>query len=270
MTNSAAPPADSGERDRARASFIRRSREKIPHGVWYGLVALGVAMLVVLAQILLYQQRREPRDARAIIDRELRTNTLVPGERVLRTVPVFRRSMVDYFRATRGVLVLTDRRLVYLGAPPRDITGPADAPPTFVQRDFPIDTLVRVKSSFSIMGMSRALTIDSPTGSLKVGIASGGRDEAEQMRASWAERHKQRYALGVWAGKVRDARAQLGAILDNYRRQPVYHVVRPGDALSSIASWYEVTPDEIREKNGFTGITIKVGQRLLIRGGASP
>ena len=273
MTTSVTPDADGvtpgadGERDSARQSYIRREVTRLPHAIWYGVAALCVAVLVVVLQIVLYQQRREPRDARAIVERELRMNTLLPGEKVVHTVAVFRRGIVDYFRATRGVLVLTDRRLIFLGAPPRDITGPSDAPPTFVQRIFPIDTLVDIESSFSILGMSRALRVESPGGSLKVGVASGGRESAAQLRETWAQRHKERYALGVWAGKVRDARVRLDTILAEYRRQPVYHVVRPGDALSSIASWYEVTPEEIREKNGISGNTIKVGERLLIRGG---
>lgn len=255
------------EHDNARPSLLRRSPRHLPHAVWYALGALALAIIVAITQLLLYQRRREPRDAPAIVERELRMNTLIPGEKVAQSVAVFRRSSMDYFRATRGTLVLTDRRLIFLGAPPRDITGPADAPPTFVQRIFPIDTLVDVEPSFSVLGMSRALTIEGPDGAIELAIASGNRPQADQLRRAWAQRHKQRYALGVWAGRVRDARAQLGKILEEYRRQPVYHTVRPGDAISSIASWYEISEDEIRRQNGIQGNTIKVGQQLLIRRG---
>ena len=263
------PPAPASEHDNARPTFLRRSPRHIPNGVWFGLAALALAVLVAVGQLLLYQQRREPRDAPGIVERELRMNTLLPGEKVAQSVAVFRRSSMDYFRATRGTLVLTDRRLIFLGAPPRDITGPSGAPPTFVQRDFPIDTLVTLDKSFSVLGMSRALSIEGPNGSIELAIASGNRAQAEELRRAWAQRHKQRYALGVWAGRVRDARAQLGKILDEYRRQPVYHTVRPGDALSSIASWYEISEDEIRRQTGIQGNTIKVGQQLLIRRGTS-
>src|SRR6185437_1926879 len=50
----------------------------------------------------------------AIAERELQLNTLQPGERVLRMVSVFKRPAINYFRATRGLLVLTNRRLLYL------------------------------------------------------------------------------------------------------------------------------------------------------------
>jgi LysM repeat protein len=76
------------------------------------------------------------------------------------------------------------------------------------------------------------------------------------------------YALGVWAARVRVARSQLQKDVDAYRRQPVYHVVRPGDAISSIASWYETSPQHIQELNGIIRNKIKVGQKLLIRSGS--
>src|SRR5207244_1495427 len=95
----------------------------IPPGVWYALAALGVALLIVLGELMLHVRESAPRDQIAVVERELRVNTLRPGERVLRSVPVFRRTGVDYLRRTRGLLVLTDHRLIYLGAPPRDITG---------------------------------------------------------------------------------------------------------------------------------------------------
>jgi hypothetical protein len=240
----------------------------VPAAVWYSLAVLGFAVIVVLVQLALYTRRREPRDATAIVERELRMNALRPGERIVRSVPVFRRSGVDYFRRTRGLLVLTDQRLVYLGAPPRDITGASDGAPTFDQRDFPIDTMVALDRSFALLGFARALKIDSPYGDLKLGIPSGEWPRAQLMRQAWNGRHKTLHALGVWADRVRDARQQLQRELEAYRRRPVYHVVRPGDAISSIASWYETSPEKIQELNGIVGTKIKVGQRLLIRGGS--
>jgi hypothetical protein len=249
--------------------LLKRTRRPVPVGVWYTLAALGFAFLVVGVQLAFYTHRREPRDSRAIVERELRMNTLEPGERVIRSVPVFRRASEDYFRQTRGVLVLTDRRLVYLGAAPRDFTGESDVPPTFDQRIFRIDTLVTVDGTFTLLGFARALKIESPDEELQLGIPSGEWQRAQLLRTAWAGRHKKLEGIGVWAKKVRESRAHLGKILDEYRRQPVYHVVRPGDAVSSIASWYEIPADKIREQNGIVGNKIKVGQRLLIRSGAA-
>jgi hypothetical protein len=251
------------------ASTIRaRPRRTIPTGVWYALGALGCALIVVLVQVVVYTSRSEPRDARAIVERELRMNTLQPGERVLRSLPVSRRSGADYFRRTRGLLVLTDRRLLYLGAPPRDITGPSDPAPTFDQREFPIDTLVRMDRAFPMLGFARGLSLDSPYGQLTVGVPASAWAEAQTLRKDWETRHRVLGEIGVWAHRVRDARKGLERILADYRKSPVYHVVRPGDAVSSIAAWYEVSPDEVRQLNAIVGNKIKVGQRLLIRKGS--
>jgi hypothetical protein len=268
MATSATPAGVEQGAPKPRRPLLRRARHNIPAGVWYTLAAFGFALIVFAVQLVLYLRRAEPRDARAQVERELRLNTLQQGERVVRMVPVFRRSGVDYFRQTRGLLVLTDRRLVYLGAPPRDITGASDAPPTFDQREFRIDTLVRIEPSRALLGFAHALRVETPQGSVNLGIPSGAWPRAQMMREAWAARHRKLRAIGVWAGKVKVARAELQKQLAEYRRQPVYHVVRPGDAISSIASWYETTPEKIAELNGIVGNKIKVGERLLIRSGS--
>jgi hypothetical protein len=167
------------------------------------------------------------------------------------------------------MLVLTDRRLIYLGIPPRDFTGASDVPPTFDQHVFRFDTLVTIDGTFALLGFARGLEIDSPTDHLRVGIPSGQWEKAQLMRVAWAGRQKKLKDIGAWAERVRESRAHLGEILAEYRRQPVYHVVRPGDAISSIASWYETSIDSIRLLNQIEGNKVKVGQRLLIRSGAS-
>jgi hypothetical protein len=159
--------------------------------------------------------------------------------------------------------------LIYLGVPPRDITGAtSDGPPTFDQRDFRIDTLTRLDRTFTMLGFARGIKIKGPEGSLVLGVLPSAWPRAALMREAWAVRQQKLYALGVWAARVRVARSQLQKDVDAYRRQPVYHVVRPGDAISSIASWYETSPQHIQELNGIIRNKIKVGQKLLIRSGS--
>lgn len=252
--------------------LLRRPPRVMRNGLWYALAALGLALVIVIGEIVLHVRSSAPRNQMSQVERELRLNTLHPGERVLRTVEVFRRTGADYFRRTRGLLVLTDHRLIYLGAPPRDITGAADAPPAFVQRDFPIDTLVRVTTSFTMLGLAHALTVEDPASPLpdddvKLGVPSADWPRAKMMIAAWTARQKKLRGIGVWEQKVRAARRDVEKILADYRAQPVYHVVRAGDAVGSIADWYQTTPDSIRALNHLNGNVIKVGQRLLIRPG---
>ncbi|HJQ21492.1 MAG TPA: LysM peptidoglycan-binding domain-containing protein [Gemmatimonadaceae bacterium] len=248
-----------------RTPLLRRARRNVPTGVWYALGVFAVAILVIVLQLALHVWKTDPRNARAIVERELRLNTLQPGERVYRMVPVFRRNAVDYYRQTRGLLVLTDRRLIYLGAPPRDITGSSDAPPTFDQHEFRIDSLTKIEPSFAMLGFSRALRVEAPDETLNLGVPGDAWPSAQMLREAWSARHRKIAGLGVWAARVRSARNEIHKVIEDYRKQPIYHVVRPGDALGSIADWYEVPPDSIRALNGIVGNTIKVGQRLLIR-----
>ena len=268
MATSASPAGVEQIEPPSRGPLLRRTRRNIPAAVWYTLAAFGFALLVVVMQLLFYLRKHDPRDVRTIVERELTLNTLQPDERVIRSVPVFRRAGVDYFRQTRGLLVLTDKRLIYLGVPPRDITGASNGPPAFDQREFRTDTLTTMEPSFALLGFARALRIDTPEGSVNLGVPSGSWQKALLMREAFDARHRKLYALGVWAKRVRDARAQLQRDLAEFRRQPVYHVVRPGDAISSIASWYETSPEKIQELNGIVGNKIKVGQKLLIRAGS--
>ena len=127
---------------------------------------------------------------------------------------------------------------------------------------------MNVQPSFAVLGLSHALKIEAPDGPLELAVSKGGWQKAQLLRTAWEVRQQRLRAIGAWGKRVREARAQLGRILAEYRRQPIYHVVRPGDAVSSIAAWYEIPEDQIRQQNGIVGNKIKVGQRLLIRGGS--
>src|SRR5690242_5531450 len=105
---------------------LKRRRRRMRPVLRYTIVGGAVVVLGVLAQFAVHTYRTEPRNTNAIAARELQLNTLAEGERVIRTVPVFQRPWIDYFRATRGLLVLTDRRLLFLGLEPRDLLGSGD------------------------------------------------------------------------------------------------------------------------------------------------
>ena len=117
-------------------------------------------------------------------------NTLQPGERVIRSVSVFKRPAIDYFRATRGLLVLTNRRLLYLGLEPRDLLAAPDLPPTFDERDFPLDTSVHVSGGRTFFGIANAIVIETPNETLKLGVASNARPQADLMMISMDARRR--------------------------------------------------------------------------------
>jgi len=88
----------------------RRKRRRAPYPIWlkYLVVSLVLAVVLSLSQIALHAYRADPRDARVFAERELRLTVLRPNERVIASVSVWQRPLIDYFRATRGILVVTD------------------------------------------------------------------------------------------------------------------------------------------------------------------
>jgi hypothetical protein len=256
----------------------RRKRRRAPYPIWLKYLAVSVALAVVLslAQIALHAYRADPRDARVFAERELRLTLLRPNERVAASVTVWQRPLIDYFRATRGILVVTEAppdtahpvggRLIYLGLQPRDPLSPADAPPTFDQREWPIDTLVRLEPTRTFFYVAHALAVAAPREPrLVLGYPAGATADAEAVRGTVAKKYAALRAIGWQRREERRARdrARLAQVYEG--RRAWYHTVKRGEALSTVATRYGATPDQIRLWNNLVGDRIKVGQKLLVK-----
>ena len=263
----------------------RRRRRRAPYPIWLKYVAscIGLAIVVSAAQIALHAYRADPRDSRVFAERELRLTVLRPNESVVASVSVWQRPLIDYFRATRGILVVTDApaeanrpvggRIVYLGLQPRDPLSPPDAPPTFDQREWPIDTLVSITPTRTFFFIARALTIAAPRDSnaaprepaLTVGIPSGAASDADAVRSAIAKKYATLRAIGWQRRETRRARDRERLAQQFEGRRAWYHTVKRGEALSSVAKLYGATSEQVREWNGITGDRIRVGQTLLVK-----
>lgn len=254
---------DTARRRRAIRAASRRRRWSPTRIV---AVAVVVLLLIVGVQFAIHVVRTDPRDARAITERELRVNTLQPGERVAVMTSAFERPAIDYFRATHGLLVLTDRRLLFIGLQPRDLVASGEGPPTFEERDFPIDTLVPVRAGRTFFHLARAIVVTGPGGATRAyGIPSPAWHDATVLLDSVAARHKLLVAAGVRQKQARDRAEAERRAAEAQARQPQYYLVQRGDALAAIAARWSTTPEQLRAWNGITGNTIKVGQKLLVR-----
>jgi hypothetical protein len=256
----------------------RRKRRRAPYPIWlkYVVVSLVLAVVLSLAQIALHAYRADPRDARVFAERELRLTVLRPTERVAASVSVWQRPLIDYFRATRGILVVTDAppdsthpvggRLIYLGLQPRDPLSPADAPPTFDEREWPIDTLVRLTPTRTFFFVARALEIAAPRDPrLVMGYPAGAADDAQKLRASVEKKYATLRAIGWQRREERRARDRARLVQIYEGRRAWYHTVKRGEALSSVAALYGATPDQLRQWNSLVGDRIKIGQQLLVK-----
>jgi hypothetical protein len=233
--------------------------------VRYFLPFLALATVLLGAQLLIHAFRTDPRDALALTQRELRLTVLRADEHVYGIVPAHHRSGVDYFRATRGILVLTDRRMIFLGLVPRDLVSSPDIPAAFEQRDYPIDTLVRINRTYAPLSLSRALEIDTPRGDQKLAVPRNAWDRAVALKRVFDWQHETLFEEGRRQASLRStvAGAQRAATIE--RKRPWYHLVRSGEALASISALYDTTPDELRRLNNIAGDRIRAGQRLMVK-----
>jgi LysM repeat protein len=244
---------------------LKRRRRRMRPAVRYTMIGGAIVAIGLLVQFAIHTYRTEPRNTSAIAERELRLNTLAEGERVIRVVAVFQRPWIDYFRATRGLLVLTDRRLLFLGLEPRDLLGSGDSPPTFTEHDFQIDTLVQLRPGRTFFGIAKAVVVETPEGTYRYGVPSQGWGKASLLLHSVAARHEKQVALGERLARQRERVEAQKRIAGQQAAKAMYYTVKRGDALSTIAARWNTTPDRLREWNKLTGNKIRIGQSLLVK-----
>ncbi|NUS48188.1 MAG: LysM peptidoglycan-binding domain-containing protein [Gemmatimonadaceae bacterium] len=256
----------------------RRRRRRSHYPIWFKYLGwmVGLAVLVTIGQIAFHAMRSDPRDATLYSLRQLRSSVLRPNEQYRSAVNVWQRPAIDYFRATRGVLVLTDApgdslrpdggRLIYLGLQPRDPLSPPDAPPTFDVREWPVDTLVEVTPTRTLFMLARALRIAAPSETrVTLGLSAAAGPEAAGLRTQLDRKYAYLRRVGWQRREQRRARdrARLVAIYEG--RRPWYHTVRRGEALASIAQIFATTPEQVRALNNLVGDRVRIGQTLLVK-----
>jgi hypothetical protein len=259
-----------------RRNRRRRRRGHLPIWLKYFGWVVGLAILVTGGQIAYHAMRSDPRDATLFTLRQLRSSVMRPNERLRSSVNVWQRPAIDYFRATRGILVLTDApgdslhpdggRLIYLGLQPRDPLSPEDAPPTFDIREWPVDTLVEVTPARTLFMLASALRITAPgEARVTLGTSSAAAPHADALRAQLERKHKFLRQVGWQRREARRARdrARLVAIYEG--RRAWYHTIRRGQALASIASLYRTTPEELRRLNNIQGDRVRIGQTIMVK-----
>lgn len=233
--------------------------------VRYSLIFGIVIAIAIIVQFAVHVARTDPRDTRAIAERELELNTLQPGEHVVRSVSVFKRPAISYFRATRGLLVLTNKRLLYLGLEPRDLLAAPDLPPTFEEREFALDTMVRVDAGRTFFGLAKAVVIQTPRETLKLGVPSSAWPQADLVIAASQLRREQAIAASAaQAEYLAKAEAKRRAI-EAARLKEKRYTVKRGDALGNIATTWNTTPDKLRAWNRLPDNRIRIGQVLIVR-----
>jgi len=239
----------------APASRRRRPLVRILIALTSTSALLAVVALVVAATVLPpIGARRIARDAAT---REVRAQ-LTPGERIVASVASSQRRWTDLFRESFGVLVATDQRLLYVGAPPSPILRPRDdGPEELLVESYSYDAAFTLEPARFFRGSLRGLELRTP----------GARVAFLIDNTAWS------HALAVSRASA-DARRAVtqrdAAFAETFRAPPprpteyITHIVRRGETLTALAVRYQTSPEVLRQLNQLTGDDIRVGQRLRV------
>jgi hypothetical protein len=226
-------------------------------------LVIGVITLVLVVAAVGYfflMRQVDPRAAWAYATRELSGSVLHYGERPVRVARVYRRRPTNYFRAANGLLIATPERVIFIGVEPRDKLAGADAPAAIVTSEFPNDTTLSVETRRIYVMTAHGVVLNRGNHTESYGAMSGHESEVDSLASYVRNRQASQRAA---AAEDRKLRAQLAELL----RQPLHYTVQRGDAISTIATRYGATPDQIREWNHLPSDKVRIGQTLLVRPG---
>jgi hypothetical protein len=221
-------------------------------------IAAAVAGLMIFGYVF-FMRHVDAREAWQSAARELNGGMLHYGERVEVFAKAYKRRPSDYYRASNGLLVATNERVIFIGIAPSDKLENPDAPSTILQFEFPNDTLLAMRRHRLYMFTAAGVRITHPKGGTQDFAATPGDEESMQKLVEHVNRELD--AQRVEAIRERRIRAAVAALID----MPITYVVKRGDAISSIASRFDTTPDNIRKWNNITGDRVRIGDTLIVK-----
>ena len=226
-------------------------------------VAFFLLALVGLREVVgygLYVVERPPDAPPPAVTQHLRDELRRSGERALYTVPVSRRVWWSP-KATPGMLAVTDRRLIFVGLVPSLLPPPpaeGEAPATELY-GFWLDSIVLRESRSAVSGI-QSIALRAPRTRERFTILPRDREAAEQLVTGvtrWQTAEREATARQI---QQQEEAAELA-------RAPVYHRVKHGDALATLATQYHVSVDSLRKWNHLASNRIRVGDSILVRPG---
>ena len=195
------------------------------------------------------------RSAREDAAREVAAQ-LQPGETMLASTFASQRRWTDMWRESFGVLVATNHRVLYIGAPPTPLLRPRDEGPNeLLVESYPYDAAFTLDTAHRRWPIGDGLLLRTPAGEVNFII-----DQPDMIGAR---------AVATLSARARRALTQQG--LDPGERSPppppevyVPYVVRRGETLTGLARRFNTTPDVLRQLNQLTDDNIRIGQRLRV------
>lgn len=222
-----------------------------------GLAAVSVGIMIFGYAV--FMRDVDARGAWKSAARELDGGMLRYGERVERFAKAFQRRPTDYYRASNGLLVATNQRVIFVGIAPSDQLENEDAPQTILQYEFPNDTLLTIKTGRLYFLTAHGVRVSHGAGTRQEFAASRG--DAASLDSLIRHVNRRLDAQRVEAIRERRIRAAVAALID----EPIYYVVKRGDAISTIASRFDTNPDQLRKWNNLPNDRVRIGDRLVVK-----
>ncbi len=216
---------------------------------------LAVAALVGAAAIVPpIGARRNARDA---AQREVDLQ-LANGERVVESAFASQRRWTDMWRESFGIVVATDRRLLYVGAPPTPLLRPIEEGPNeLLVESYPYDAAFTLDPRTLFRGYVRGLVLRAPLREVDFIVDDANWKSALAVSAA---------AARARSAVTRDVEALEAANRPSAPRATVYetYVVQRGETLTGLARRFRTTPAVLMQLNQLTAGDIDAGQRLRV------
>ncbi len=232
---------------------------------WFRFVkrfVIGISLVIVTLAVVgytVFMRQVDARGAWRAAARELNGGILHYGERVERFAKAFQRRPSDYYRASNGLLVATNDRVIFIGITPGDKLENEDAPPSILQYEFPNDTILSIDRERLYFLTAGGVRIRHGDGPMREFAASRGDDAALDSLVEHVNRR-------IAAQKAEAAREQrLRTAVAKMINEPIYYVVRRGDAISTIAKRFDATNEEIKRWNNLPSDRVRIGDRLIVK-----
>lgn len=221
---------------------------------------IGVAALAAAAAIVPPIGARL--EARNAAQREVRA-VLGADEHLVATAFASQRRWTDMWRESFGVLVATDKRLLYVGAPPTPLLRPRDdGPAELLVESYPYDAAFILEPRTIIRGWGRGLVLRTPVAEVNFIVsADEWRSALSVSQASAAARREVTLGVEALAATTRPPPPPAA--------EYTTYVVKRGETLTALARHFRTSPDVLQQLNQLTSGDIRAGQRLrvpLIRG----
>ena len=232
---------------------------------WFRFVKrtiVGLFIVIVALMIFgyaVFMRRVDARGAWETASRELNGGMLHYGEHVQRYSKAFQRRPSDYYRASNGLLVATNDRVLFVGIAPSDKLKNEDAPATILQYEYPNDTMLTMKQKRLYFLTAHGVRISHGAGTMQEFAASRGNEASLDSLLDHVTRNLDNQRVD--AIREKRIRAAVAKLVD----EPITYVVRRGDAISSIASRFDTTPEILRKLNNLPNDKVRIGVELIVK-----